>query len=479
MRQGLLAGDLLVRQRRLKLGNPRLRRAVQRRQLGQSLLTRQVLGAQRGFQFGDARGGALIQRRQLGQSLLTRQVLGAQRGFQFGDARGGALIQRRQLRQGLLAGALFIGYLAVQIRDPGLLVVTLRAQGLQIGLAQRQCCGCLRLKGQRSEPCGLGRGQGVGGLGQAGQRVIAFGGDPCQPVARVGKGRHRGVAGLFGLGQAGQHFGQRGFALRSARAHLGQRQFNRLALGGGQPRGFLLGVDFIAGAGQRNVQRLGFGHQRVTIRFGRGQLRTQIRPFGDQRGHLRLEGGDLGLRCVQFGAARLQIATQRGDRRFLLARGVAQAVQVGVQPGNPARQAVHPGARQAQGIGQAGHLRRQAFKLKVLIRDRFAHDALNDHEDRQDEHQNQQERRHGVDEARPDRARESLVPAAREAHHSYPSGPMAGGACRLSWRTACVSAVRSLRRSAMDSCRPAEISSRMRTSCTSIERRRRRASASI
>ncbi len=315
-----------------------------------------------------------------------------------------------------MAGEVGIREGGVETGDAGRLIGGQRGQGCQRGLAAGEGGGGAGLQGQGAGAFGVNAAQAFLGVGEAGAGGALFGAQGSQRFLKARQRRHRRAARRFGGGQPGEHLGQRGLAGFGPGAHVGERGLDGLALGGGQPSGLDPGVDLVAGLRQRQIERLGLGHQRVAPGLGAGQTAAQIAALGQQGGHLRLETGDLGARGLEIGAAGGQIAAQRGDRRLLLAGGAAQRVKIAVEPRHLPLQRADPAARQAQSVGQAGDLRGQPFEFVVLGGDRVAQDALHDHEDRQHEHQHQQQRGHRIDKARPDRGREALTAAPREAH---------------------------------------------------------------
>ncbi len=166
-------------------------------------------------------------------------------------------------------------------------------------------------------PCLLGRGE-------KGQRLLGA-------AALFFKGkRHRGQFGIGigqfrtqGLGGGGVQQGLRllfgdlltlrcGVVLQPR-----DQRFHRLAPGGGQTGGLGGSVDFIAGGGKGEVQRLLFGQQVRPFRLKSSHLFAQVAAFGQKPGHLRLEPGDAGRGLGQRHGLRIAFLRQRGDQRRL------------------------------------------------------------------------------------------------------------------------------------------------------------------
>ena len=118
------------------------------------------------------------------------------------------------------------------------------------------------------------------------------------------------------------------------------------------------------------------------------------------------------------------------------------------------------------------------IQFGFLSCDPFCEDELHDHKNRQHEHQNEQQSRHRIHETRPDRRLEPGTGTSGECHRQLPPSGRRGaaGRARRAFRASVRPAI-SRRSSAMLSWRPAEISSRMRSICTSMDRRRIRLSA--
>jgi hypothetical protein len=308
-----------------------------------------------------------------------------------------------------------------------------------------------------------------------------------QPGAQGIGGGQVGQPGFLGCGQlclgTGQIRLQRrhlGVAVGGPGLHLLDQQGQRIAARCGQTRRFGAGVNLVAGLGQRQLQRFFLADQPGAGRFQvadlgcqRAGLPARRIAFRQQGGDLLFKAGDPRLGCGKLALPGGQLAGQRGDQgRLLFALRLGRR-KIAAQPADFGLQGIRAAAFQTQRIGQPGHLCGQGIQLASLGGDRLAQHRLNQHENCQHEHQHHQKRGHRIDEPRPDRAF-TAGPAPGQGHGGYPRPAAPRDSCRI----AVVSAARSPRRSVMLSWRPAEISSRMRRSCTSIDRRRIRFSAS-
>ena len=75
---------------------------------------------------------------------------------------------------------------------------------------------------------------------------------------------------------------------------------------------------------------------------------------------------------------------------------------------------------QPKRVGEGSDFFRQFLQLAFLTCDRFAQHELDHHEDRKDEHQDQQKPRHRIHEPRPDRGVEPLRGPPGECHSLAP-----------------------------------------------------------
>ena len=152
-----------------------------------------------------------------------------------------------------------------------------------------------------------------------------------------------------------------------------------------------------------------FSLQRVARLFQRCNCVERAVTLRNQGSNLRFETCDLRRRRIQ--SCRLLIAC-RCQRRDL-GLGVAQCC---IQFSNLRSQIGVGALFQPQSLRQRRHLPGQLIEFRFLPGDPLCQNELNHHEDRQNEHQNEQKARHRIDKPGPDRGLKARASASRQRH---------------------------------------------------------------